>query len=423
LLSIGHSVTAKAENGMNLSQSISWPLTPFHEWLVELRRCFHQYPELAFQERLTAAKIAEVLHELGVPFETGIAGTGVVARLEAHTPGPALGMRADMDALPLNEDADVPYRSKHPGVMHACGHDGHITVALGVVRWLVENGWRESGRGRILFFFQPAEEAGGGARAMIETGILDAEPVEAIFAGHMHPELPAGHIGVAPDVCNASSNTVRIRIRGRGGHGAQPQFCRDPIVAGAYLVTQLQSIISRNVHPLENAVLTIGRFHAGTAPNIIPEEAALDGTLRALRPEIKELVEARISEMLKGLEASHQVSTELVVRPGYPVLVNDSHLATFCMERAKELLGDERVHKERPRMGAEDFSYFLQRSPGLMVRLGCHDPEKGFVYGLHSPHFELDERALDVGVRLFVELLTGYESWKERSSPGSTPMS
>ena len=399
-----------AENNMTFFEGIPVPLTPFHEWLVELRRHFHQFPELAYQERRTAAKIAEVLHELGVPFETEVGHTGVIARLVAQNPGPTLGLRADMDGLPLDEDNDVPYRSKHPGVMHACGHDGHITMALGVVRWLVENKWQQNGRGKILFFFQPAEESGGGAQTMIETGILDSEPVEAIFAGHMHPELPAGHIGVAPDISNASSNTLCIRIKGRGGHGAQPHFCRDPIVAGAYLVTQLQSIISRNVPPLESAVLTIGRFYAGTAPNIIPEEAGLDGTLRTLRPEIKELVENRLKAVLQGLEITYEVSAELVVRPGYPLLVNDSRLAAFCMQQAEELLGGGRVHKELPRMGAEDFAYFLQKSPGLMIRIGCHDPEKGFTYGLHSPHFDLDERALDIGVRLFVQLLTCYKA-------------
>lgn len=411
------------ETNVTSPDSFSVPSTPFHEWLVELRRHFHQFPELAYQERQTAAKIADVLSELGASFKTEVGRTGIVARLEAKNPGPTLALRADMDALPLSEINDFSYRSKHPGVMHACGHDAHITTALGVVRYLVESGWVEKGRGKILFFFQPAEEGGGGAQAMIESGILDEEPAEAVFAGHMHPELPMGHIGIAPDVCNASSNSIHIRIKGKGGHGAQPHFCSDPIVAGAYLVTQLQTIISRNVPPLESAVLTIGRFQAGTAPNIIPEEALLDGTLRTLRPEIKELVESRLKGMLKALEEAFRVSTELVVGSGYPLLVNDSVLASFCSEQAGQLLGQNRVHKELPRMGAEDFSYFLKKAPGVMIRIGCHYPEKGFTHGLHSPHFDLDERALDIGVLLFVRLLTGYGAWKERASQGSLAIS
>jgi len=385
-------------------------VTPFHEWLVELRRYFHQYPELAYNEYETAAKIVRVLDELGVDYLKGVGKTGVVASMSAKQPGPTVALRCDMDALPLAEANNVPYKSRNPGVMHACGHDGHVTIVLGAIRWLLENKWPVRGRGRILFLFQPAEEGGAGARAMLDSGVLASEAVAAIFAVHMHPELPVGQIGVAEGVSNAASTTVRIRLIGKGGHGAHPHLCADPIVAGAYLITELQSIISRNVSPLDSAVLTIGSFQAGTAPNIIPQEARLEGTLRTLKEQTRKLIEKRLEDLVAGLEAAYGVSTELSVIPGYPMLVNDSNLARLCLRECGDLLGAEQVKMEAARMGAEDFAYFLEKYPGLLVRLGCREPETEYRYGLHSPYFDFDERALDVGVQLFIRLIEAVSS-------------
>ena len=382
------------------------PLTPFHDWLVRLRRHFHQFPELAYREEKTAAKIAEVVQELGVPFRDKVGKTGVIAVLMAQKPGPTLAVRADMDALPLEERNDVPYRSKHPGVMHACGHDAHVAIMLGVMRLLLENDWPMKGAGKVLFVFQPAEEGGAGARAMLETGALDSEQIEAIFAGHMHPELAVGHVGFAPDVSNAASDNINIRLTGRGGHGAHPQLCVDPIVAGAYLITQLQSIISRSISPIDSAVLTIGSLHAGTARNIIPQEAILEGTLRTLNPEVRERVLSRLKEILKGVEVAHQITAELQTSVGYPLLVNHPNLVEFFEAEAQQVLGDNCIHRGAPRMGSEDFAFFLQRFPGILLRLGCRNPENQLAPGLHSPYFDLDERVLDVGVRLFAHLLT-----------------
>jgi amidohydrolase len=383
-------------------------LTPFHDWLVELRRHFHQFPELAYREQKTAAKIGEVLDTLGVSYQTGVGKTGVVACIHAQQPGPTIALRGDMDALPLEEANDVTYRSKLPGVMHACGHDAHITILLGVIRWLLETNWPAKGRGKILFLFQPAEEGGAGAKAMLDSGVFHSENIAAIFAAHVHPELVLGQIGVAPNVSHAASATVRIRLIGKGGHGAHPHLCADPIVAGAYLITGLQSIISRNTSPLDNAVLTIGRFQAGTAVNIIPNEAQIDGTLRTLRSETQELIETRLREMVTGVELAHKVSGDLSVVSGYPLLVNDSTLVQFCIEECRELFGESQVTLQNPVMGAEDFAYFSQMYPALMIRLGCKAPDWAHSLSLHSPYFDLDERVLDVGVRLFARLLTNY---------------
>ncbi len=382
-------------------------ITPFHDWLVDLRRFFHQHPELSYQEERTAEKISQTLQSLGIPFRTGVGKTGIVATLDSGRPGPVVAMRADMDALPLEEKNDVPYKSQCAGRMHACGHDAHMTIALGAARWLVEQErWFERGSGKLVLVFQPAEEGGAGARAMLDSGALDGEPIAAIFAGHLCPELPMGHIGMAPGPSNAACDTLSIRIEGKGGHGAQPHLCVDPIIAGAHLVTQLQSIISRNISPLDSSVITIGSFHAGTASNIIPDIAEMKGTLRTLDPEVRQTALRRIEDILKGLETSFNVKTELGVKEGYPVLINDVGLVHWIAERAGDLLGPDNVHMGLPKMGAEDFAYFLHRYPGVLIRVGCHRPEEGFTHGLHSPYFSIDERVLDVGARLFSRLLT-----------------
>jgi amidohydrolase len=381
-------------------------LTPFHDWLVEQRRWLHQHPELSYQEYQTAARIAEVAESLGLSVQTGVGKTGVIGRLRARRAGPTVALRADMDALPLDEANAVPYKSRHAGVMHACGHDAHMTIALGVARRLVESRWPEQGRGEVLFVFQPAEEGGAGARAVLEAGAFDPTSVAAIFAGHLQPELALGHIGLVRGVSNAASDSIRIHITGTGGHAAHPHLCADPIVAGAHLVTQLQTIVSRSLAPTEPAVVSIGRFRAGSASNIIAPHAVLEGTLRTLSAETRETAMARLQELAAGLETAFKVTVKLEVNSGYPMLVNHAELVEFTLVEAKSLLGADRVHLQGPRMGAEDFAYFLEKIPGVMVRLGCADPETGLQHGLHSPHFDFDEKALDAGVMLFAHLLT-----------------
>jgi len=383
-------------------------LLPFHDWLVGLRRDLHQIPELGYREHKTAAKVCRVLDQLEVPYQTAVGKTGVVARLKAETGGPLVAYRADMDALPLEEAHDVAYKSRHKGLMHACGHDGHVTVALGIIRWLKEREWPREGRGEIIFFFQPAEEGGAGAKAMLDTGLFDQEPVKAIFAGHMNPELPVGRVELIYGTAHAATNTIGIRIKGKGGHGAAPHLCIDPIIAGAHLLTLLQTFTSRSLCPLDSAVLTIGEFHAGTAENIIPEEAHLKGTLRTLTPEVRRQAIRRIEQMVGSLDPAFGVTTTLKNIEGYPAHINDSAMVDHLKNCVNDVLGADAAYIARPRMGAEDFAYFCQKWPGAMVGLGCHDPAKGFEFALHSPHFDMDERVLDVGVQLFGHALIQF---------------
>ncbi|SFM86821.1 M20 metallopeptidase family protein [Thermodesulforhabdus norvegica] len=389
---------------------------PWHKWLVDLRRDFHSYPELAYQEYRTSEKIRAVLDELGVSYLHPVAETGVVAVLKARRDGPVRAFRADMDALPIEEKNSVPYASQNPGIMHACGHDGHMAIGLGIIRYLVERNWIKEGSGKILFFFQPAEEGGAGARQMLSSGLWDGEPVEGVYAFHLDPSVPLGVVGIAPEVSNASSETFEIRIRGRGGHGAYPVGADDVILAGSNLICQLHQLVSRVVSPLDAAVISVGSFHSGSAPNVLPSEAVIRGTIRTFDQNVLETLHERISSLCSGVSGVSRCKVDVVFLPGYPVMVNSGKLVKRAKRIIRKLLGVQAFIEQRPRMGSEDFAFFSQKWPSLLMYLGCGFPGEEPGRTLHSPFFDFDERALDVGVALGTELLLSHETFDENKA-------
>ncbi len=386
-------------------EALSW-----HKWLVDLRRYFHSHPELGFQEHKTSQKIREILEELEVKYHYPIAETGIVAFLEAENPGVTRAFRADMDALPIQEQNNVSYKSCHKGIMHACGHDGHITIALGIIKNLVENSWQKKGKGRILFFFQPAEEGGGGAAKMLDSGLWDNENLKAIYAFHMNPGLELGSVGIASGISNAASEMFEIKVIGSGGHGAHPHAATDTILAASNLIVQLNHIVSRSVNALDSAVISVGSIHAGQAPNILPSETVITGTIRSFRKKVKDVIHTRMYEICQGTEAAYNCKVELSISEGYPVLENDKNLVKLVKKIARRLLGRNAVREESPRMGSEDFAYFARKWPGVLIYLGCAFPDESTKRLLHSPYFDFDERVLDIGVKLGTEILLFHDS-------------
>ncbi len=380
----------------------------FREWLVELRREIHRRPELAFEERETTALVCRELKRIGARVETFPDITGAVGILEGGADGPTIGLRADMDALPLQELNEVDHRSTRDGVMHACGHDAHTAIMLGVARRLVDSGLLPTLRGKVKFLFQPAEEGVAGAQAMIARGVLEDPHVERVIAGHVGPNLPAGMVGIAHGQAYASADRFEVIITGAGTHGARPDEGADPIVAGANFVTASQTIVSRNVKPTHAAVVTLGRFQAGQASNIIPQTAVLEGTIRALSPEVRRKLIDRLQEIATGIGAAFQVDCKFVLRQGVPPLINDRQVARDMAAAAAAVVGADNVVEESPTMGAEDFGLFCSDRPGAMIRLGCGNRDKGIIHPLHSPRFDMDEKVLEVGVDVFVEAVRRF---------------
>ena len=373
----------------------AWEIGPE---VVADRRFLHQHPELAFQEEETARYVAERLRSLGIETRTGIAKTGVVGLLRGSQPGKTVLLRADMDALPIDELNDVPYKSQTPGVMHACGHDSHTAMLLGVARLLSER--KDEIKGTVKFIFQPSEEVPpGGAKPMIEEGVLENPTVDAAFGVHIGQDLPVGTIGVCAGPTNAASDGFVATIKGVGGHAARPHGSVDPIVVAAQCITALQTLVSREVNPLRQAVITVGSLHAGTVSNIIPEEAVMKATVRTFDPEVRQTLAERIPALIKGIASAMRAQAEVTYRFGYPALVNDAAMTDLVREVARGIVGAERVVEREPGMGGEDMSYFLQKVPGCFFRIGSRNPELGLTYGHHHPRFNIDdEQALPVGV-------------------------
>lgn len=375
--------------------------------LVEWRRHLHQRPELGFKEQLTAEFIAGKLQEWGIDHKTGIAKTGIVATISSNRPGPVLAIRADMDALPIQEENNVPYRSQHNGIMHACGHDGHTAIALGTAYYLANH--RDDFTGTVKIIFQPAEEGPGGAKPMIEEGVLKNPDVEAIIGLHLWNNLPLGTVGVRSGALMAAVECFRCTIFGKGGHGAMPHQTVDSIVLSAQIVNALQTIVARNVNPIDSAVVTVGELHAGTALNVIADTARMSGTVRYFNPKFDGYFGKRIEQIIAGICQTQGANYELDYWQLYPPVINDATMAELVRSVASDVVETPvGVVPECQTMGGEDMAFFLEKVPGCYFFVGSANPSKNLAYPHHHPRFDFDETALLMGAELFVRCVEKF---------------
>jgi amidohydrolase len=382
---------------MDLNQRLAQAADRLTPQLVALRKQLHQHPELAFEEVETAKAVQGFLTRLGIPFRAGVGKTGIVAVLEGSGPGRTIGIRADMDALPIHEETGLAFASKIPGKMHACGHDVHTVIALGVAAALAEV--KDSLRGKIKFIFQPAEETLSGAAAMIAEGALDDPKMDAILGYHNWPQVKAGTVGYHTEAVMASADSFDLTLKGRIGHGAHPHLAVDAVAAGAYFVTQVQTIISREIAPLSPAVLTIGEFHAGTARNVIAATAVLKGSVRTQEPGLSGAIEAAVRRMLEGMKTGMRIDYELDWKRVAPVL--RQHKATLgkVLQSAVAVLGKENVvEMPQPSMGSEDFAWFAEKVPAAHLRIGSKID--GLDTAIHKANYDCNELAIPTGVRV-----------------------
>ncbi|HXG62540.1 MAG TPA: amidohydrolase [Planctomycetota bacterium] len=373
--------------------------------VVSLRRAVHRHPELGFREERTAALIRSRLRAFGVEHRA-VCGTGTVALVRGARPGPTILIRADMDALPVQEENRVPYASRVPGLMHACGHDGHVAIALGAARVL--QSLRHRLAGNVKFMFQPAEEGPGGAGPMLEAGVLRRPKVEAAFALHLWNEIPVGKAGIRPGPVFAAADEFEMVVEGRGGHGAAPHQTVDPVVAAAQVVAACQTIVSRRVDPVSSAVVTFGEIHGGTRHNIIPDSVRLTGTLRSFEESVRRLLAREVPRVARRAAAAMGAGLRYTYRPGYPATVNDPEMTRRVREAAREVLGPGGAFECRPTMGAEDMSLVLREVPGCYFFLGSANPRRGLRHPHHSARFDFDEAALAAGVEIWVRLALRY---------------
>ncbi|MEM6713887.1 MAG: M20 family metallopeptidase [Cyanobacteria bacterium P01_D01_bin.6] len=371
------------------------------------RRQIHQQPELAFREAKTAAFISQKLTEWGVKHQKGIAKTGIVATIQGQQPGPVLAIRADMDALPIHELNQVDYRSQQDGVMHACGHDGHVAIALGTAYYLSQH--RDSFCGTVKFIFQPAEEGPGGAKPMIEEGALENPDVDAIIGLHLWNNLPVGTVGVRTGPMMAATEFFHCTIKGRGGHGAIPHQTVDSIVVAAQIVNAIQTIVARNIDPLKSAVVTLGELHAGSAVNVIADQARLSGTVRYFDEIYENYFAQRLDEIVGGVCQCHGAHYELDYNPLYPPVINDAGITELVRSVALSVVETPAgVVPECQTMGGEDMSFFLRAVPGCYFFLGSANQAKSLTYPHHHPRFDFDESALSTGVEMFVRCVEAF---------------
>ncbi|MBD1810107.1 amidohydrolase [Microcoleus sp. FACHB-SPT15] len=398
--------TFPTSHSVDLSQ-IRLAIRSLQPQLVEWRRHLHQRPELGFKEQLTAQLIAQKLQEWGIEHQTGIAQTGIVATIPSNRPGPVLAIRADMDALPVQEENDVPYRSLHDGLMHACGHDGHTAIALGTAYYLSQH--RDDFAGTVKIIFQPAEEGPGGAKPMVEAGVLKNPDVDAIIGLHLWNNLPLGTVGVRSGALMAAVECFDCSILGKGGHGAMPHQTVDSVVVSAQIVNALQTIVARNVDPIDSAVVTVGELHAGTAHNVIAGTARMSGTVRYFNPKFEGYFGKRLEQVIAGVCHSQGASYELDYWHLYPPVINDVKIAELVRSIASEVIESPvGIVPECQTMGGEDMAFFLQAVPGCYFFLGSANPTKDLAYPHHHPRFDFDETALGMGVEIFVRCVEKF---------------
>ena len=372
------------------------------EPFIGIRRDIHRHPELGFEEHRTSALVAERLEAWGYAVERGVGGTGVVGRLLRGGGTRRLGLRADMDALPIDEGSGLPYASAHAGVMHACGHDGHTAMLLAAAQHLAERGRFE---GTLNLIFQPAEEGGGGALRMMEAGLFERYPCDAIFAMHNMPGMPQGRLALREGPAMASSDYATVTLTGIGGHGAMPHRATDPIMAAASIVMALQTIVSRNIDPLQMAVVTVGALHAGKANNVIPNDAVLELSVRALDRDVRSRLEARIKALVAAQAESYGVRAQIDWRPGYAVLVNTHAETAFALDVARELVGPDQVSWPTPPLpGSEDFAFMLERVPGCYLLIGNGEDEEHGACMVHNPGYDFNDGNVAIGAAYWVLL-------------------
>ncbi len=376
-------------------------IADFHTEMTQWRHQIHAHPETAFEEHKTAAFVAERLESFGITVERGIAGTGVIGTLKGSAAGRhAIALRADMDALHIDEQNAFSHASQERGRMHACGHDGHTAMLLGAAKHLAET---RNFAGTIHFIFQPAEENEGGARVMIEEGVLEKYPVDAVFGMHNWPELPAGRFAIQSGPMMAAFDVFEITIKGRGGHAAMPHLSVDPVVAAAQVVNGLQTIASRNTHPLESAVVSVTQIHGGDTWNVIPETVVLRGTTRSFSPLVRDQMEPRIRRIADGACRSYGAEMELTYERRYPPTLNAAAETEVAAAAAASIVGESNVARELlPSMGAEDFAFFLEHRPGAYIWIGNGTSETGGM--LHNPHYDFNDAILPLGASYWVRL-------------------
>ncbi|MGE0034322.1 MAG: M20 aminoacylase family protein [Xanthobacteraceae bacterium] len=372
-----------------------------HDEIAAWRHDLHAHPELQFDVHRTAASVADKLRDFGCDeVVTGIGRTGVVGVIRGAkgNGSKVIGLRADMDALPIVEANDLPYKSTVPGKMHACGHDGHTAMLLGAARYLTET---RNFAGTAVVIFQPAEEGGGGGREMVKDGMMERFGIEEVYGMHNFPGIPLGEFAIRPGPVMAAADRIYIDIEGRGAHAAKPHQSIDTILVGAQIINQLQSVVSRNIDPLDSAVVSICQFNAGTADNIIPQTARLSGTARSLSPQVQDVLETRVREVVEGTAKLYGAKATLTYKRDYPVTINHAGQAAFAAEIASHVVGNERVDRDvAPVMGAEDFSFMLNARPGAFIFLGNGDSA-----GLHHPNYNFNDAAIPFGTSYWVKLV------------------